>query len=80
MNTSEFIANREFRENLKIARLKSHMTQKEVSDISNLSISTIVNIENPDKAVEYLSILKYLDAIGYEMQLAPKPEYMKDRP
>lgn len=80
MNTSEFIANREFRENLKIARLKSHMTQKEVSDISNLSIGTIVNIENPDRAVEYLSILKYLDAIGYEMQLVPKPEYMKDRP
>ncbi len=79
MNTSEFIANREFRENLKLARLKAHMTQKEVSEISKLSMSTIVNIENPDRAVEYLSILKYLDAIGFEMQLVPKPEFMKDR-
>lgn len=79
MNTSEFIANREFRENLKLARLKSHMTQKEVSEISKLSMSTIVNIENPDRAVEYLSILKYLDAIGFEMQLVPKPDFMKDR-
>lgn len=79
MNTSEFIANREFREDLKIARIKSHMTQKEVSDISKLSISTIVNIENPDKAVEYTSILKYIDAIGYELKLVEKPEFMKDK-
>lgn len=79
MNTSEFIANREFRENLKLARLKAHMTQKEVSEISKLSMGTIVNIENPDRAVEYLSILKYLDAIGFEMRLVPKPEFMKDR-
>lgn len=79
MNTSEFIANREFREDLKIARLRSHMTQKEVADISRMSISTICNIENPDKSIEYTSLLKYLDAIGYELKLAEKPEFMKDK-
>lgn len=78
MNTSEFIANHELREDLKLSRLKAHMTQRDVANISKLSLSTISNIENSDKAVEYLSILKYIDAIGYELKLVPKPDYMKD--
>lgn len=78
MNTSEFIANQEFRYDLKLARIKAHMTQKDVAEISKLSMSTISKIENSVKDVEYLSILKYLDAIGYEMKISPKPEYMKD--
>ena len=80
MNTSEFIADHEFRRDLKIARAKARMTQKEVAAISGLSISTICNIENPDKAVEYLSVLKYIDAIGFQMKLVAKPDFMKDKP
>ena len=78
MNTSEFIANREFREDIKIARLKSHMTQKELAEKSGLSISTICNIENPDKYIEFISLLKYLDAIGYELNINKKLDCMCD--
>lgn len=77
-NTSEFIANHEFRKDLKVARATAHMTQREIAEITGLSLSTISNIENPDRPVEYQSILKYIDAIGYQMKLEPKPDYMKD--
>lgn len=78
MTTSEFIADHEFREDLKIARLRQGLTQKQVAEKTKMSLSTISNIENPEKSVEYISILKYIDAIGYELQLVPKPEFMKD--
>lgn len=78
MNTSEFIADHLVRDDLKLARLRANMTQKQVADISKLSMSTISNIENANKSVEYLSILKYLDAIEYEIKIVPKPDYMKD--
>lgn len=78
MNTSEFIADREFRFKLKIERMKQHMSQSELADKSGLSRGTISSIENPDKSVEYMSVLKYLDALGLELSFKSKPEYMKD--
>lgn len=78
MDVSEYIANREFREDLKLARLRKHLTQKQVAERTGLSAHTIGDIENPEKFVNFYSILMYIDALGYEIQLVPKPACMVD--
>lgn len=77
--TSEFIADRQFRTKLKMERVKAHMTQADVAAKSGLSRVTVGNIENPDRSVEYLSVLKYIDALDLELELVKKPDYMIDK-
>jgi transcriptional regulator with XRE-family HTH domain len=77
-STSEFIADYTFRHDLKIARKKAHISQEEVSKRTGLSISAISRIENSEADVLHSSILKYVDALGLQINLGPKPEYMMD--
>lgn len=78
MTTSAFIADNEFRNRLKIERAKRNLSQSELAEKSGLSVSTVGRIENSDKAVDYLSMLKYIDALGLELVLKEKPTYMVD--
>lgn len=78
MTTSAFIADNEFRNRLKIERAKRNLSQSELAEKSGLSVSTVGRIENSDKAVDYLSMLKYVDALGLELVLKEKPTYMVD--
>ena len=78
MTTSAFIADNEFRNRLKIERAKRNLSQSELAEKSGLSVSTVGRIENSDKAVDYLSMLKYVDALGLDLVLKEKPTYMVD--
>ena len=64
----QYIAKRLTKIQLSELRKAKHITQKELSEISGLSIKCISDIENENGGNPTLkSILKYLDCLGYEM-------------
>lgn len=48
------------------------LTQKELSNITGLSIQCISSIESPRGNPTYNSLTKYLNALGYEIQFRKK--------
>ena len=78
LTTSAFIADHEFRNSLKIERAKRHLSQAALAEKCGLSVSTIGRIENSDKPVDYMSMLRYIDALGLQLALKEKPSYMVD--
>lgn len=54
-------------------RKNKHLTQKEMSELSGLSVQCISDIESENSGNPTLrSLLKYLDCIGYEMYFKKK--------
>jgi len=66
--TENFISDKLTRMQLSNLRKSKGLTQNDVREITGLSLTCISNIENGEGTSPTLkSIIKYLDAIGYEM-------------
>lgn len=69
----EYISKRLTKDELSEMRKAKGLSQKELSNISGLSIRCISDIENPGAGNPTLSsILKYLNALGYEILFQKK--------
>ena len=55
------------RMDLKAIRKSKGLSQKELSELSGLSVDTICNMENGDRSFTIKSLLKYLNALGYDI-------------
>ena len=76
-STENFISDKLVRLQLSNLRKSSGLTQKEIREKTGLSLTCISNIENGDDTAPTLkSIVKYLDAIGYEMSFTKKKEIL----
>ena len=63
----------EFRKKLALARKESGLTQKEVSMLSGLNQRAISRAEsNTGVSPNLKTILKYIDALGYKLDVVPK--------
>ena len=71
-NTEVFLEDNFIRKALKDARKSKHLSQKELSDISGLSITTISNIESGDGSPTLRSLILYATAVGYNIQVKRK--------
>lgn len=72
-SVSEFDKEFELRLKLIEARKKAGLTQKEVEERSGLAQQAISRIETDNKISPSIkSLIKYVDAIGYELTLSPK--------
>lgn len=70
---SEFDKEFELRLKLIEARKKAGLTQKEVEERSGLAQQAISRIETDNNISPSIkSLIKYVDAIGYELSLSPK--------
>lgn len=66
--TEQYISKRLTKMQLADMRKMKHFTQKELSEISGLSIQCISDIESENSGNPTLkSLIKYLDCLGYEM-------------
>lgn len=69
----QYINRRIAKDELSEMRKAKGLSQREVSNISGLSIKCISDIENPNIGNPTLnSMLKYLNALGYEMYFQKK--------
>ena len=60
-------------DNIISSRKAKHLTQKDISDKSGLSVKCISDIENVDNGNPTMkSLIKYLDALGFELYFQPK--------
>lgn len=72
-SVSEFDKEFELRLKLIEARKKAGLTQKEVEERSGLAQQAISRIETDNNISPSIkSLIKYVDAIGYELTLSPK--------
>ena len=66
--TEQFISTRITKMQLGDLRKIKHLTQKELSEVSGLSIQCISDIENTTSGNPTLkSLVKYLDCLGFEI-------------
>lgn len=70
--TENYISDKLTKMQLVNLRKSKHITMKELSEKSGLSISCISNIETGYPNLK--SIIKYLDALGYEFQFVKKSD------
>lgn len=68
--TENFISDKLTKMELVNLRKSNGFTMKDMKEKSGLSISCISNIENGSPNLK--SIIKYLDALGYEMKFVKK--------
>lgn len=68
-----YIDRRLTKEELAEMRKAKGLSQKELSDISGLSVRCISDIENPESGNPTLnSIIRYIGALGYEIMFQKK--------
>lgn len=71
--TEQFISKRLTKMQLADLRKISHLTQKEMSTITGLSVQCISDIESENNGNPTLkSLIKYLDCLGYEISFQRK--------
>lgn len=71
--TENFISDKLTRMQLSSLRKSKGLTQKDIQESTGLSLTCISNIESGEGTSPTLkSIVKYLDAIGYEMTFKKK--------
>lgn len=64
----QYISKRITKMQLSAIRKINHLTQKEMANLTGLSVQCISDIENEENGNPTLkSIVKYLDCLGYEM-------------
>lgn len=64
-----------FKLDLKDLRLKNHLTQKRLAELSGLSEKCIQNIESNNGNPTFLSINKYLEVLGYKIDIVKNDYY-----
>ena len=68
-----YIDRRIAKDELSEMRKAKGLSQKELSDISGLSVRCISDIENPESGNPTLnSIIRYINALGYEIMFQKK--------
>ena len=71
--TEDFITDKITRMQLSNLRKSMKLTQKDISEKTGLSLNCISNIESgEDKTPTLRSMIKYLNALGYEMTFKKK--------
>jgi transcriptional regulator with XRE-family HTH domain len=71
-NTEVYLQDKFIRTRLANIRKSKGLTQKELSDISGLSIATISNIESGENSYTLRSLIKCAEALGYEINIDKK--------
>lgn len=71
-NTECFLQDQYIRKKLSSIRKSKNLTQKQLSDMSGLSISSISNIESGENTYTLRSLIKYAEAVGYEIDISKK--------
>ena len=71
-NIEAFLADKFIRDKLAKIRKSKHLTQKQLSEISGLSTTTISNIESGDNSYTLRSLIRYTEALGYEIDISKK--------
>lgn len=77
-NTDVFIQDKFIRTRLANIRKSKGLSQAQLSEISGLSTSTISNIESGDNSYTLRSLIKYSEALGYEINIDKKIEKGND--
>ena len=71
-NTDVYIQDKFIRMKLAKIRKSKGLTQKDISDLTGVSVSTISNIENGDNSYTIRSLIKYAEVLGYELDIFKK--------
>lgn len=71
-NTECFLQDQYIRKKLCSIRKSKNLTQKQLSDMSGLSVSSISNIESGENTYTLRSLIKYAEAVGYEIDVSKK--------
>lgn len=66
------------RQRLAKIRKSKGMTQKELSELSGLSTSTISNIESGENSYSLRSLIRVVEALGYEINIERKDHNGED--
>lgn len=65
--TEQFISTKLTKMQLSDLRKSKHLTQKDIAILSKLSIQCVSNIEGKSGNPTLASLIKYLDALGFEI-------------
>lgn len=71
-NIDTYLADKFIRDKLTKIRKSKHLTQKQASEMSGLSTTTISNIESGDNSYTLRSLIRYTEALGYEIDISKK--------
>ena len=71
-NTDVYIQDKFIRMKLAKIRKSKGLTQKDISNFTGLSVSTISNIENGDNSYTIRSLIRYAEVLGYELDIFKK--------
>lgn len=71
-NTDIYIQDKFIRTRLASIRKSKGLTQKQLSEITGLSTTTISNIESGDNSYTLRSLIRYAEALGYEINIDKK--------
>lgn len=71
-NTECYLQDQFIRTKLKAIRKSKGLTQKRLSELSGLSVSGISNIESGENSYTLRSLIKYAEAVGYEINVDRK--------
>ena len=71
-NTDVYIQDQFIRMRLTNIRKSRGLTQKQLSEMSGLSTATISNIEKGDNSYTLRSLIRYAEALGYEINIDKK--------
>lgn len=77
-NIDVYLQDQFVRSRLAAIRKSQGLTQKQLSEISGLSTATISNIESGENSYTLRSLIRYAEALGYEIDIAKK--VTKDEP
>lgn len=73
-NTEVYLQDKFIRMKLSQVRKSKGLTQKQLSELTGLSTSTISNIETGENSYSTRSLIKYAEALGYEITIQKKVE------
>ena len=71
-DTDVYIQEKFIRMKLAKIRKSKGLTQKDISNLTGLSVSTISNIENGDNSYTIRSLIRYAEVLGYELDIFKK--------
>lgn len=77
-NTDVYLQDKFIRTRLASIRKSKGLTQKQLSDMTGLSTTTISNIESGENSYTLRSLIRYAEALGYEINIDKKVDDNND--
>ena len=77
-NTDIYLQDKFIRTRLASIRKSKGLTQKQLSDMTGLSTTTISNIESGDNSYTLRSLIRCAEALGYEINIDKKVDDNND--